>query len=248
MLRNKFWEYHSTLKMKRENGVVLEMPNGTYILGGLTSPSTSEFLPKGSDVWETGPIFPAKMRKRVMKSVHDMVRDIRLLERSFNNGLHINVNGGHRISKEEFIIIRVRDILKFNINSKEWSYWYKLKEGRIKGNSMVYDGKLFVTGGCDLNTDRILSSTEIMDLSTGKSWMAGELNIARYGFGMELCTFEGKLRILVFGGVSDKFGNPCDLNSVEMWNDTSNSWHESSTKLQLQKSNFGCLSVPFKFY
>ena len=149
ILNKKEWKVHSTLSRRRENAVAIEMPNGIYLFGGTScpyGPSTSEFLPNVSNVWEKGPKFPKEMKRTRMKSIHDVVRDIRL-DISFTKGIH--VNGGHKISNTKLIIVRVRDVLKFNIETKEWSYWNKLKEGRIKGCSVISNGKLVVAGGCD---------------------------------------------------------------------------------------------------
>ena len=86
-----------------------------------------------------------------------------------------------------------------------------------------------------------------MDLSTGKSWFGGDLNVGRVGFGMAFLYLEGKRRILVFGGKSSEFENPELFDSIEIWNDESNQWEMSNMKLKQKNSNFGFLSMPLKY-
>ena len=224
------------------------MPNGIYLFGGRPSRFTSEFLRNGSNTWEAGPNIPFNMKHSPIWSIHDMVRDIYFESPSWNLGIHNNVNGGHRISEDSFIIVRVRDILKFSFKTNEWSYIYKLKEGRVKGCSAILDGKLVVTGGYDINSEKVLKTTEVMDLSNGKSWLGGDLNIARYAFGMDLSDFDGKIRILAFGGVTDYAKRYRTLNSVEVWYDDLQCWKMTSLQLFRCKRSFGYLNVPLGIF
>ena len=55
------WVYHSTLTNDRYISKSVTMPNGAYIFGGSAGAATtltSDFLPKNSNVWQTGPPIP----------------------------------------------------------------------------------------------------------------------------------------------------------------------------------------------
>ena len=254
ILTDKGWKYHQhKLILKRHNSVAIKMPNAIYLIGGSLSSNTSEYLSSSWKTmhwkgWRIGPFFPPTMDTTEFRTIHDYVTDFDMSNHKFHKGIHANASGGHKISNEEFIVIRIRDILKCNVETRKWSKWYRLKEGRIEGCSMILDGKLIVTGGCNINTRNLVTCTEIMDLSTGKSWFGGNLNVGRVGFGMAFYYFEGKKRILAFGGKSeDCYGSQTvTLDSVEVWDDQSETWSVSPLQLGQKNSNFGYSTVPSK--
>ena len=53
------WRAHSTLQEDRYFHSAVVMPAGTYILGGHNNRYTSEFLPTGSNEWQSGPSIPS---------------------------------------------------------------------------------------------------------------------------------------------------------------------------------------------
>ena len=117
-------EVFKTLNKNRTGGIIICMPNGIYIFGGpkfsknpfRNGPITSKFLENESKVWKNGPIFPHEMYPRP-RSIHDFVRDHNTFDFS----------GGHKISTYEFIVVVNRHIFKYDIESKNWSYFVKLK-------------------------------------------------------------------------------------------------------------------------
>ena len=258
ILTAKGWKYFIRFQSNMQNGIFIEMPDDYYMLGGSYCPTTNCYLPKNWKelgcwtCWMLTNPFPRSMNKCTCKDVDECkMQDIRRYGAQIHWGIHFNASGGHKISDEEFIVVKIRDVLKFNIKNQDWrnwgSRWYELKEERIEGQSIILDGKLIVTGGCNFITRDLVKSTEIMDLSTGKSWFGGDLNIGRVGFGMAFLYLEGKRRILAFGGKSEEFENPVLFDSIEIWNDESNQWEMSNMKLKQKNSNFGFLSMPLKY-
>ena len=159
--------------MNRQNGIFIEIPDTYYMIGGSDCPTTattSYFRWKcwknlGWSLWAFGPPFPSSKFKCSCGDVEECKRqNVGRYPTPIHWGIHFNASGGHKISDEEFIVVRICDVLKFNIKTKEWSKWYKLKDGRIEGQSIILDGKLIVTGGCNIITRNLVKSQ--------KSWIS----------------------------------------------------------------------------
>ena len=206
-------EVFSTLDEDRSEGILICMPNGKYIFGGSkfsklrSGPITSKFLDNGSKVWKNGPDFPYQMFRKP-RSIHDFVRNINTLEFS----------AGHRISTNEFIVVMNRHILKYDIESKNWSYFVKLKHSRRHSCSIVFDGKLIISGGFEMPHGNVLLTTEIVDLSSGKTWIGGDNNVPRTRFNMDICILDGKPRVVAHCGNLD------EKDDIEIWDEKSESW------------------------
>ena len=65
---------------------------------------------------------------------------------------------------------------------------------------------------------------------------------------MDLCDFDGKIRILAFGGVTDYAKRYRTLNSVEVWYDALQCWKMTSLQLFRCKRSFGYLNVPLGIF
>ena len=57
-VKGKRWSPHSILNQIRSGSAAVTMAYGVYIFGGSESPTTSEYLPKNSNVWQAGPTIP----------------------------------------------------------------------------------------------------------------------------------------------------------------------------------------------
>ena len=207
-------EVFSNLNEDRTGGILICMPNGMYVFGGSESsqnpfrngPITSKFLGNGSKVWRSGPNFPHKMYPRP-RSIHDYVRDFNTFEFS----------GGHKISTQEFIVVVNRHVFKYDVESKNWSYFVKLKHSRRRSCSIVFDGKLIITGGHEFPHGNALHTTEIVDLSSRKAWIGGDNYNPRVGFKMDICILDDQPRIVAY------YGNRSTYH-IEIWNENSQSW------------------------
>ena len=193
------------------------MPNGIYCIGGRSSPCTSDFLPNGQCEWQAGPVVPEP-----------------------------GIGGGHgvAISDTELLIIGCgyeakNKMLKFNIEKKLWTDVGSLLQGRWFHRSFLYKGKVIVTGGKHVSNP-LLKLTEVIDLSSWASKRAGELNVQRWGHGMGLVEINGKSKLIVFGGGY----NGSIIDSIEEWDEDSETWKMSTMKMSSAKQLFGYLQLP----
>ena len=133
-------------------------------------------------------------------------------------------------------------IIKYDIESHEYLEFGSLLIGRLNHQSILYQGKVIVTGGerrriGENHYSGMLRSTEIIDLSNGVSRRVGDLNEARTLHGMGILKINGNSKLVVFGGETiDDNGDVIALDSVEEWDDESESWKISSLKLSTARS------------
>ena len=103
-LNKDAWQEHSSLNEKRRYAAAVTMPGGVYMMGGLDSPTTWEWLPTGSDEWKRGNgIIPGGYGKY----------------RGFYQGCGVKIND------EEIALIggvlTPRRLMKFNIKTEEFT-------------------------------------------------------------------------------------------------------------------------------
>ena len=139
-------------------------------------------------------------------------------------------------------------VLQYNTQSNVWSSFCRLKIRRPYIASAIIEGKLVITGGMDC-TFQIhglkrpsLDTTEVVDLSTKTSRIAGNLNTPRQNHGMSIMKIDNKFKLVAFGGESVE-GDGL-LDSVEVWNSQTEKWKESHIlKLDYKASRFTTLTV-----
>ena len=217
--------------------MTVQMPNGIYVFGGVgvTSKMTYEYLPRDSKVWQTIPYFQG-----------DIVSPLIGLSRE-DARTGIQHGSGHRVSNEELILIKYQHMVRFNVMNTSW-YAIPLRVGRWDAASIILNNMLIICGGCFKQNGLSVGFTEIVDLTTNQSRMGGNLNVARAGFGMALIVVRNKLRLLAFGGIHkekevvttihNKF-----IDSVEIWDEVTESWMMTDMKLQQKRRAFGYVSV-----
>ena len=111
---------------------------------------------------------------------------------------------------------------------------------------MVLNGLLMITGGCYKGQFGLRSNvTEIVNLSTGETGFAGNLNVPRSGFGLSLIKMGSKLRLIAFGGTT--FGQENYLDSIEMFDEASQTWKVTTMRLQQKRRDFGYLGFSSRF-
>ena len=219
ILDGQKWAFHSKLNEYRKNAVAIAMPNGIFVFGGHENPISSEFLPNGSTKWQLGPSFP-------------------------NHCHWSEVAGddfaGCKISNDEFVVVRSSHMFKYNINNNQWKYFCKLNFRRTDVCIAKFGDKLIIIGGRQNPYGGYISVTEIVQLTNGESWIAdGDLNVPRRKFGMSTVKIEGKLRLIAFGGLSE---NSAPLDSIEIWNEESETWKLSQINLPKDNWDFGYIS------
>ena len=173
---NGVWQKQNPLTQPRSYATCVVMPNGIYCFGGTNSPCTSDFLPNGQTEWQAGPAVP---------------------EPGISRG------DGVAISPKELLLVggskTLERILRFNIETQEWSEVGSLFQGRCDHRCFFYNGNVLVTGGVDGGRYQ-LKSTEMIEVSDWRSKRVGDLNKERYRHGIGVVDISGKSKLVVFGG------------------------------------------------
>ena len=236
------WEHHSTLNKLRPNAVCIAMPNGLYLFEGRYHPFTSEFLPIGENVWKSGPKIPVLYSKSsIFKLLRQFIRNFQ--QKCFSMACY---STGHKLSENELIIIKMDQVFKFDIRKNEWSILHELKIPRKYYSSFIFKGKLFITGGYKMYGffRTALPYTEVLDLSTMKSTMVGNLNTARFFHGMSVMRIKNELRLVVLGGQTRlKMDKRYLLDSIEVWNEDTMSWDYTEIEMQYRNSRFAITTI-----
>ena len=236
------WEHHSTLNKLRPNAVCIAMPNGIYLFEGRYHPFTSEFLPIGENVWKSGPKIPVLYSKSsIFKLLRQFIRNFQ--QKCFSMACY---STGHKLSENELIIIKMDQVFKFDIRKNEWSILHELKIPRKYYSSFIFKGKLFITGGYKMYGffRKALPYTEVLDLSTMKSTMVGNLNTARFFHGMSVMRIKNELRLVVLGGQTRlKMDKRYLLDSIEVWNEDTMSWDYTEIEMQYRNSRFAITTI-----
>ena len=123
-----------------------------------------------------------------------------------------------------------------NINKVKTSLHILKVSGALCTLSYI-DGKILIAGGRAMGE---LESTEVIDLEDLRtSRLVGNLNQEREEHGLVLAHLDGKLTALAIGG--DDW-DPVD--SIEMWDESTETWTMADMKLNPAREEFGYVSVP----
>ena len=194
-----------------------------YSFGGDTiCRDKSEILERDSDVWVEGP--------KLISGV------------AYGCGV--------QISEDELVLIdggtssiTGNRIMKLNTSSNEWEIdKIHILKKRSFHTCIAFNSKILIAGGMGEKTS-YLKSTEIIDLyenGTMSIRKSADLNTPRHSHGMGIINIENLATVVVFGG-SSKSGT---LDSVEIWDDASETWNISNLKLKQARSEFAFTSVP----
>ena len=220
-IQEKRWIPHSNLTQNRVYATSVTMPNGVYIFGGrgIDSQTTTDFLPKNSGVWQAGPSIPNR----------------------FESGC------GVQISKEDLLLIGgygTEDRL-FEFNTKTNNFTIrgdKLQQGRYDHSCALLNDTIFVAGGWGGKSasHNVLKSTELVPLTNESPRFGGDLNTARYSFGLATIGVHHK-KAYSFGG---RDRSAYSLKSVEEWDAYTEQWKLATFSLKETKGYFGYLAVP----
>ena len=152
----------------------------------------------------------------------------------------IDQRHGVAISPTELLLVggatSLNKILKYKIGSRTSTEFGSLLEGRLNHRCFFHRGKVVVVGGY-----LALNSTEIINISDGTSRKVGDLNVARESHGMGIAHINGKSKLIVFGGYNSVDGY---LDSIEEWDDESETWTISTLKLSEAIHSFGYCQLP----
>ena len=215
------WKEHSILNRMRIWASAIATNTATFIFGGNFSPSSFEYLPKGSTTWING------------KSQ---------IPGGFFMGCAIFDETNNEILLIGNAVIGRGRILSFSIENHTFDILpQELNVGRCLHQAILIPGtnKVLITGG---EADgKYLDSTEILDLKDKSIEMASPMNCKRTCHGIGLINVNDRQRIAAFGGSNDK--DTC-LNSVEFYDPTTNKWEISSQiKLEEARADFGYITT-----
>ena len=194
ILKGGKWLHHSELGGARIGSVVVTMPDGIYVFGGMHNAETSEFLPNGQNIWQEGPSLPKKgiwAGSGVPISQHELV-----------------LVGGYSTEKR---------VMKFNILTQEWTFWDNLATGRFNHSCAFYKDSIIVTGGSFGLSGH---TTDIIEVSNGTNRKGAKLNYARCGHAMGVVKWLGTTRLMVMKG----FMKNSKVNTNEAWNEATEKW------------------------
>ena len=175
---------------------------------------TWEWLPSGTNQWISG--------------------NTSIPDDGFWNGCAVKINDN------EILLIGGYDtyerVLKFNTITKQFiNLGNILNYGRTLHACTRFQDEIIIAGG-----QFAPSSTEIInlnDLTTAHT--AGNFVQARAFHSLVVVHIDSKPTVLALGGFNDYGQN---LDSIEMWNSTTETWTMSSMKLTEPKDSFGIVS------
>ena len=207
------WKDHSTLTGERLDHSAVATQTATFVFGGMQSPFTYEYLPKGSNTWLMGKTeIPGGFR-----------------------GCAIAVKSGKKI----LLIDIKKRILCFDVNDhtfQELPTELNVKRYHHRCAYIPNTNKIMITGS--IWDD----STEILDTEDESVTIASPLNSKRFSHGMGVLTINGQDRLAVFGGNSDHTSYTL-LDSVELYNTRTEKWEKTDIKLTEPKRSFGFLEL-----
>ena len=175
-LKEKLWVHHSDLVESRRYATAITMAKGTFIFGGLDSPTTWEWLPSGSSTWVQGGNIP---------------------DPGFERGC------GIQIFKSEILLFggkySTQRILKFNVETKEWTEMdEKLQPGRDYHSCISFKNNIIVSGA--YNGDHSLKSTQIFDKDNLTLSYSSDMKEARGAHGLVVAHHKNQPTVLSIGG------------------------------------------------
>jgi len=220
---NQRWDESrmGSLTMARYYGAAVTLDHiGVFIVGGGTSNNagTSEFLAAGQMQWQEGPALPVGMSHPCAVA----------------------------ITPNSFLAIHGTDIREFDVSvagptgSEGWQEsgrWPALKISRTSQPGCAKIGqKVIIAGG---RNGGVLSSTEVLDLTTRRITSGGEMATPRYFFHVGTIRSRDQEQLFAIAG----HDGSNRLNTVEEWVESSSSWKPADNLVE-KRNQFGLVPVP----
>merc|ERR1712203_980918 len=214
------------LTTPRNNGVVMELNQGVFFLGGLygsaTSKTTSDFLATGSLQWQQGPHLPQAMWSFCAVPV---------TESSF-------------ITIDEDKIHEFDAAIAGPTSEEGWrdsTLWPTLKTSRYNtpgcaklGNKVIVAGGTNGWGG---------QSTLVLDITTRTISTGGDMATPRRFFNLATISRGGGETTFAIAGYTGYPSGSEYLNSVEEWEEESSTW-KAAGNLDTTRKDFGVVTIP----
>ena len=209
------WRSHSTLINPRPSSTAITLSSGTYIFGGYTSPTTSDYLPAASKSWQAGPTIPGHGHWR-------------------GCGVKVSATELLLIGGQQESLAWSNQVIKYT-ESEGWQEMPSLNQIPIMPSCAVIGNNVIVASG--------IISTEIIPLDTYQPRTGGGLLTHRIGH--RLITVGGLYpRLLALGGGEEDENGANFFSSIEEWDEVKEQWNISPLKLKIPNSSFGALALP----
>ena len=199
------------------------MPTGIFAFGGCSDHHIFEFLQNGSTVWKKVSKIPMFEEEKEDGTVGETC---------------FVLEAGHKISPNEIILISHIKLMKFNIESEEFTEFLKLGYKDIHYfASVIFNGKLIISGGEKYENKfrYYFNDTFIVDLTTQRCRKVGNLTVARSRHAMEVISIKNKMKVIAFGGDAD-IGK---LKSVEIFDEETEIWSLMDKEMNQKRKMFG---------
>lgn len=224
-VKGNSWVPFDSMIEARNYATVISMENETYVVGGLKTHNTVDVLKHDCNTWQEGIKIP--------------------------QSYIISDGCGVEISDTEAMLTGGsigQTILKVNIDEGIWDRSpHILKEVRTNLMCVLFNNKVIITGG--YVGPYPTSRTEIIDISDENEWymwLGNDMNIRRAYHGMGIISLGNTLKLAAFGGKDNSEMEYLDLDSIEIWNDNSETWELSAMTLKQPKSEFGFATLPIE--
>ena len=218
-LEGKVWSIHSTLVKARYYAGAVTTPVASFIFGGYgSSKTTFEYLPKGSTNWQSG-IYAIPGGFYGGCSVATSPQEVWL------------IGGDGSIGNR---------IVFFNVTSHTFKILSTIMNRKRDDCGCVQipnTTKIMITGGKDGSIYH--SSTEIFDTSTRTISYGPSMNSQRAYHGLGILTILNEDRVVAIGG----YTGSQNLDTVEAYNQYTNTWGYLSIQLLSPKRAFGSLTI-----
>ena len=202
----------------RRYASAVQTNSGIFIFGGIDSPNTFEYLPNNSRTWSMGETE---------------------IQGGFQDGCVIAINSG-----QDVLLLggweTERRILKFSISEHKFEELpLQLNVGRY-GHRCAFipnTNKIIITGGRALNYPDV---SEIFDMDKARiTIMTSPMHFKRSRHGIGVITVDDEDKLVVFGGYNENGS----IDSVELFDDETQSWDMTDIKLMEGKYSFGFFTV-----
>ena len=194
---------------------------GVFVLGGLSTSQSSDFLAAGTLNWQRGPPLPMEMSRPCAVA----------------------------ITATSFLVIYDKAIHEFDAaiadptRSEGWQEprrWPSLKRSRTAGHGCTVIGQsVVIAGGHSGYGDEDRSqTTEVLDIQRRAIKSVGNMASKRGSFHLATLAFGGQDRVFAVGGYGGGL-----LDTVEEWVRETSSWKPADNLAEI-RSNFGALALP----
>ena len=227
-LTGTVWGHHSSLNKSRNYPSGVSTNNASFLFGAWSSGADSyEYMEFGSDVWKNGQTsLPTSFYHTCVVAVSN--------EQILLIGGYTSQNSYDNRTWSFNTLTHTFTQLSLELNTgRQYHACIRIPNTE----------KILVTGGHDgygYSGSYYLNSTEIIDLATQSVTYIGSMNYVRYEHGMGIMTIGNEDKVITFGGRNN---SGYLLDSIEVYQEDTQTWELLGNKLSTPKREFGYLSI-----